>query len=98
MQIRGSSVVEIFSKEHKFIQEVKILNSNSYGNVILGRDFLSKFSNVQFDFKKQRVKLGPHWHYCVQLKKPSAVHLTESIELPARTESVVNVKCRPSIA
>ena len=82
----------------KFTQEMKILNSKSYRNVILGRDFLSKFSNVQSDFKKQRVKLCPHWHYCVQLKKPSAVHLTESIELPARTESVVNVKCRPSIA
>ena len=98
MQILGFSVVEVFIKGHKFTQEMKILNSKSYRNVILGRDFLSKFSNVQFDFKTQRLKLGPYWYYCVHLKKPSAVLLTDCIELPAPTESVVNVKCRPSIA
>ena len=93
MQILGSSVVEVFIKGHKFTQEMKILNSKSYRNVILGRDFLSKFSNVQFDVRKQRVKLSPYWHYCVQ-----AVLLTESIELLASKESLINMKCRPSIA
>ena len=75
---------------------MKILNSKSYRNVILGRDFLSKFSNVQFDFKKQRVKLGYYWHSCMKLNQPSVVLLAENIELPARTESVVIVKCKPS--
>ena len=68
MQVLGSSVIGIFIKGYKFSQEMKILNSKSYRNVILGRDLLSKFSNVQFDSKKRRVKLGHYWHYCVSLK------------------------------
>ena len=98
MQILGSSVIDIFINGQKFTQEMKILNSKSYRNVILGRGFLSQFSNVQFDFKKQRVKLGLSWHYCVQLTKPSAVLLAESVELASRKGSVINVKFRPSIA
>ena len=74
---------------------MKILNSKSYRNVILGRDFLSEFSNVQFGFKKQRVKLG---HYCVKRSQPSVVLLAENNELPARKESVATVKCKPSLA
>ena len=98
MQILGSSVVDIFLNGHKFTQKMKILHSKSYRNVIPGRDFLPQFSIVQFNFKKQRVKLGPSWHYCAQLTKPSAVLLAENVELPSRTESVVNVTCRPSLA
>jgi len=97
MQKLGSSVVDIFINRHKFTQEMKILNSKSYRNVILGRDFLSQFSNIQVDFKKRRVKLGPSWHCCVQLTTHSAVLSAENVELPARTESVVNVKCKPSL-
>ena len=98
MQIFGSSIVDIFINGREFAQEMISLNSKSYRNVILGRYFLSQFSNTQFDFKKQRVKLGLSWHYCVQLTKPSAVLLAENVELPSRTECVVNMKCRPSLA
>ena len=31
-------------------QNVKILNSRTYKHVLLGRDFLSHFRNIEFDF------------------------------------------------
>ena len=46
---------------------LKVLDANSYSNVILGRDFLSKFSVVEFDFLNNAVKLGDQWHNCVDL-------------------------------
>ena len=98
MSIIGSTMVNITIKGHVFSQEMKILNSKTYRNVILGRDFLSKFENVEFDFKKDRVKLGNNWHYCVKISKSGNVSLIDDIDLPARTENVVTVQCNRSLA
>ena len=76
--IIGSTMVNISIKGHVFPQEMKILNSKTYRNVILGRDFLSKFESVEFDFKKDRVKLGNNWHYCVKISKSGNVSLIDS--------------------
>lgn len=98
MSIIGSTMVNISIRGHILSQEIKILNSKTYRNVILGRDFLSKFESVAFDFTKHRVKLGNNWHYCVKISKSCNVALINDIELPARTESVVAVKCNQSLA
>ncbi len=39
-------------------QNFKVLNSKTYNNVILGRDFMSKFPSVEFNFAKHEIKLG----------------------------------------
>ena len=38
-----------------------MLDTNSYSNVIPGRDFMKTFGSVKFDFVKNRVRLGKTW-------------------------------------
>ena len=39
--------------------------------IILGRDFLSQFSNTEFDWKNSRVRLGDHWIFLADSRIPS---------------------------
>ena len=41
--------------EHIF----QVLDSVSYSNVLLSRDFMRPFGSVQFDFAKNKIQLGP---------------------------------------
>ena len=76
--------------EHDF----EVLNSKTFSSVLLGRDILSKFGNVTFDFKRNRVKLDRQWIKSVGVRDSESVRLVEETVLPARSEQVVNVRCK----
>ena len=64
----------------------------------LGRDFLSQFRTVQFDFQNNKIKLGSLWYNCVTLNENNGVKLTNAVSLPARSEIIVNVHCGKSFS
>ena len=76
--------------EHDF----EVLNSKTFSSVLLGRDILSKFGNVTFDFKRNRVKLDRQWIKSVGVRDSESVRLVDETVLPARSEQVVNVRCK----
>ena len=41
--------------------EFKVINTRSFKNILLGRDFMKRFKRVTFDFDNNRVKLGAIW-------------------------------------
>ena len=40
------------------VHEFKVLNTKTYSNIIIGRDFMRLFGSVEFDFDRNRVHLG----------------------------------------
>ena len=98
MNISGAIDLNLSIKGSNVKQNFKVLNSKSYSNVILGRDFMSKFPSVEFDFANGKVKLGAVWHQCVNARKEEIARVKDKITIASRSESVVNVKCNQSVS
>ena len=78
----------IEKKDHVF----QVLDSVTYTNILLGRDFIKKFGAVRFDFSSNIIELGT-----LAIKGLSTacsnVRLCENTVIPARSEKVLFVKC-----
>ena len=98
MNISGSINLNLSIKGSNVKQNFKVLDSKSYNNVILGRDTMSKFPSVEFDFTSGKVKLGAVWHQCVNARKEEIARVKDKITIKSRSESVVNVKCSQSLS
>ena len=99
MDILRTLNVMICTQHNKPIhQNMKVLNNESCCNLILGRDFLPKFTTVDFDFPRLYIKLGANWHKCIQINQPTSVSLVHSATLPPRSKSIINVHCSKSIS
>ena len=77
---------------------MKVLDSKTYRNVILGRDFLEKFDSVEFYFMHNKVKLYKNWYTCVSLSGKEPVRIQSKLSLTGRSETVINVKCKKSLS
>ena len=98
MNIMGSVVVSIPLGGFLLQQDLKVLNAQTYKNVLVGRDFLSNFDAVQFDMACNKIKLGTEWFVCVSSKRREPVRVQSNVSLPPRSESIVNVKCSKSLS
>ena len=96
MEIIGSIDVPITIGNNRFVQNLKVLNALTNRNIILGRDFLGKFDNVEFDFPQNKVRLGNHWSTCYTIDSPEKVRLHHKVPISGRSERVVLVKCKKS--
>ena len=85
VQVRGTKSVK-----HEF----KVLNSKTYSNVLLGRDFMKLFGSVTFNFVANRVRLGRIWVNGVRIVNKEKVRLIGKTTIPARSEQVVTVRCK----
>ena len=74
--------------------EFKVLNTNWYRTVLIGRDFLKLFGTVKFDFANNKIQLGKTWIKGVNLDREEKVRLKEASAIPARSEQVVTVRCK----
>ena len=93
MKILGSVHVKVTlpgsqPRDHVF----QVLDSVTYANILLGRDFMKKFRAVRFDFSSNIIELGT-----LAIKGLSTacnnVRLCENTVIPARSEKVFFVKC-----
>ena len=98
MDIMGSVVVSISLGGVLFQQNLKVLDAQTYKHVLLGRDFLSNFDSVEFNMPKNKVKLGTEWFTCVSSQRKEPVRMQNTVSLPPRSESIVNVKCSNSLS
>ena len=98
MNIAGSININLQLKGTQLIQNMKVLNSKTFRNVILGRDFLSHFRTVEFDFANKSIKLNNIWCSYVDIKRMEPVRLHTKTSIPSRFETVVQVKCKKSLA
>ena len=96
MNIMGSIDVEIRVNNKSISHNMKVLNSRSYRNILLGRDFLMHFSSIQFDLHKTRIQLDSIWHDFVRISKNNYVKLLNNVIFKARSEHIVNVQCSKS--
>ena len=96
MEIIGSMDVPIVIGKRKLVQNVKVLNALTNRNIILGRDFLGKFDNVEFDFPQNKVRLCNNWSTCYTIESPEKVCLHHNVSIPGRSEGIVLVKCKKS--
>ena len=56
-------------------QNVTILNVRTYKHVLLDRDFLFQFRNVEFYFLNHNIRLGKTWFNCVKPREKAIVML-----------------------
>ena len=96
MNIMGSIDVEIRVNNKSISHNMKVLNSRSYRNILLGRDFLMHFSSIQFDLRKNRIQLDSIWHDFVRISENNCVKLLNNVVFKARSEHIVNVQCSKS--
>ena len=75
------------------VHEFKVLDTRSYANILMGRDFLQLFNSVKFDFRGNRVQLGKSWVPCVNLKTKETVRVNEYTIIKERSEQVISVRC-----
>ena len=79
-------------------QNVKILNARTYKHVLLGRNFLSNFHNIEFDFLNHNIRIGRTWFNCVEPKPEETVRLDSKTRLAPRSEKVITVHCHKSMS
>ena len=76
---------------HQFV----VINTKSFKNVLLGRDFMKRFKRATFDFNKNRVRLGAMWVDCIgAMPTEEKVRLVSTTKIPARCEQVVVARCK----
>ena len=80
------------------LQEFKVLNTKSFSIVLIGRDFMSKFGTVTFDFEKKKVQLGKTWINCMSVRNRENVRLMRRTTIPARCEAVIPVRCKKDLS
>lgn len=98
MNITGSILMKIKLAGKVLQHRMLVLNTKSFKNVILGRDFLSRFSAFEIDFHNNKIKLGTHWLNCVDITEDRKVQLVSSLVLQGRSENFVTVKCDQSFS
>ena len=98
IKISGAINISVRLKDVTIEHSLKLLDVNSHRNVILGRDFLSKFSVVEFNFSSNAIKLGDQWHKCVDITDQCTEGLVSQFTLKSRSESIVTVRCDPSFS
>jgi len=55
MDIMGSVNISLDMPDTATLHNFRVLNSKTYHNVLLGRDFLAKLDKLEFDFSTNRV-------------------------------------------
>ena len=59
MEVMGVvDIIVTIQNMRPIMHEFAVINTKSYRNVLLGRDFMKRFKKVTFDFAKNKVKLG----------------------------------------
>ncbi len=96
MDIAGSIYFDLSISGLHLKQEFQVLNAKTYKHILLGRDFLSKFQTVEFDFAFHKVRLNGKWISCVQPTNNEQVRVQHAVTLPPRSENVVIVHCPKS--
>ena len=95
MDILGIVDIPVIIDNNKTVmQEFKVLNSKSYSIILMGRDFMCKFKTIKFDFTRNKVRLGETWISCLHVDTRENVRLFKRTVVPARSETVVTVKCK----
>ena len=99
MKIIGTVNIDVSLGPHVVVnQNIKILNVKTYKHVLLGRDFLSRFRNIEFDFSNHSIRIGRHWFPCVKPREKEVVRLDSKTSIAPRSETVVTVNCNKSMS
>ena len=98
MDIMGSVNISLYMPDAAIRHNFRVLNSKTYRNVLLGRDFLAKFDRIEFDLAKNRVRIGKHWLPCRDVRGKETVRLKQRVSLAARSETIASVKCNKSLS
>ena len=80
MDIMGSVNISLDMPDAAILHNFRVLNSKTYRNVLLGRDFLAKFDRIEFDFAKNRVRIGKHWFPCRDVRGKETREFTHSYD------------------
>ena len=92
MQITGSVNIEVkLPGINMYNHTLQVLNSLTYSNILIGRDFMSKFGSIKFDFVNNKIQLGQVWLNGLSVAN-NIVRLCENTKIPARSEHTVLVK------
>ena len=75
-----------------------VLDIPSPKNIIMGRDFLSLYGEVTFDFNHHKIRLHHTWLNTVQIPTNSFVKIANNQILEPRSEAVIVVKCKEGMS
>ena len=94
MDIIGEVDIDVKVNGKIIMQTFRVLNTETFCNILLGLDFMHKFGAVTFDFKNQRVKLGKLFLKTISVNQKNNVRMQETSTISARTEQVAAVRCK----
>ena len=99
MKIIGTVTIDVSLGPHIVVnQNITILSVKTYKHVLLGRDFLSHFHSIGFDFSNHTIRIGRRWFPCVKPRDKEVVRLDSKIRIEPRSEMVVTVHCNKSMS
>ena len=100
MEVSGVVDIEVkIPNMQSIVHEFKVINTKSFKNILLGRDFMKRYKRATFDFSKNRIKLGSMWVDCVGSQTTSEkVRLLSKTIVPARCEKIVAVRCKKQLS
>ena len=95
MKIIGSITLETRLVDSEIIlrHKFQVLDIRSYHSIILGRDFMSNYRRVEFDFERNMIKLGQSWLHPIVHNNKQTVRLCEDVTIQSRSEEVIEVRC-----
>ena len=92
MKIVGTVKIDVtFAGSQPRNHAFQVLDTLTYSNVLIGRDFMHLFSSVRFDFARNKIQLG-NLSLSGLSSKTARVRLNECVTIPSHSESVVLVK------
>ena len=75
MNIIGTVTIKVkLEKLKPYLHEFKVLDSKTYSNVLLGRDFMKQFDSVKFNFVKNKIQIGNVWLNSLSIKNKERVN------------------------
>ena len=84
--------------DREIIHDFCVLGIRSYHSIIFGRDIMKFYKSVQFDFDRNRIRVGNSWLIPVSPDGKQFVRLCNNLTLKPRTEEVIEVRCNKTNA
>ena len=97
MDIMGEVDIDVSFNGQVVVQRFSVLNTKTFSNILLGRDFLHRFGQVTFDFDNSRVFLGKTCLKTISVNNKNNVRMKEASSIRARTEQVTSVRCKKNL-
>ena len=86
--------LKIIGCSQEVLHDFVVLNMRNYHSIIIGRDIMSVFKTIEFDFERNQIRLGKTWLKDMTPTWKQFKKLCHNVTLQPRMEEIVEVRCK----